>query len=169
MSASQQETLFTVAPPKLRVELILVSKNRAGETVPPRTKKNSPQIVPHMKYAILVPSEAYREWARGCKAALRQVITNSSIHRTDKPLDETPIFPISRLINCRAIFYRDRNVGDAVGYYQALGDVLQENVARKGELDLRVLADDRFIVSWDGSRLDKDATNPRVEVVLEEV
>ena len=74
MSATQQETLFTVAPPKIRVAFILVSKNRAGETVPPRTKKNSPQIVPHMKYAILVPSEAFREWARGCKAALRQIL-----------------------------------------------------------------------------------------------
>lgn len=30
-----------------------------------------------------------------------------------------------------------------------------------------VLANDRQIASWDGSRLDKDASRPRVEVAIE--
>ena len=166
MSATQQERLFAVAPPKIRVEFTLVARNRAGEIVPPRTKKNSPQIVPHMRYAILVPSEAYREWARGCKSALRHLILQD---RLERPIGESPIFPICQLINCRAIFYRDRNVGDAVGYYQALGDLLQEDVSRKGEPEMKVLSNDKWIVSWDGTRLDKDPANPRVEVVLEEI
>ena len=60
-------------------------------------------------------------------------------------------------LNCRALFYRDANRGDAVGYYQGLADVLEE---------IGLLADDEHIVSWDGSRLLLDRVNPRVEVTL---
>jgi hypothetical protein len=30
-----------------------------------------------------------------------------------------------------------------------------------------VLTNDRFVVSWDGTRADKDAARPRIEVTLE--
>jgi hypothetical protein len=58
------------------------------------------------------------------------------------------------------LFYRDAERGDAVGYYQGLADLLE----KRG-----VVANDRLIMSWDGSRLLKDSANPRVELTLEEV
>lgn len=72
------------------------------------------------------------------------------------------LLPIPKTVklNCRALFFRDANAGDAVGYYQGLADVLQE---------AGILQDDVSIVSWDGTRLTKDANDPRVELVLEEV
>jgi len=66
--------------------------------------------------------------------------------------------PITDEVNCRALFYRDALRGDAVGYYQALADALEE---------AGIVKNDRLIVSWDGSRLLKDADIPRIEVTLD--
>lgn len=60
-------------------------------------------------------------------------------------------------VNCAALIYREALTGDAVGYYQALADALEE---------AGIVENDRLIVSWDGSRLLKDAANPRIEVTL---
>ncbi len=65
--------------------------------------------------------------------------------------------PIAQPVNCAALFYRDANRGDSHGLYQGLADVLEE---------AGVVADDRYIKSWDGSRLETDASRPRVELVL---
>ena len=65
--------------------------------------------------------------------------------------------PIARPVNCAALFYRDALRGDAVGFYQGLADVLEK---------AGIVENDKFIVSWDGSRLRKDAARPRVELVL---
>jgi hypothetical protein len=59
--------------------------------------------------------------------------------------------------NVAAKFYRDRAVGDAMGFYQGLADLLAER---------GVISNDRWLVQWDGSRLLKDAAHPRVELVL---
>ncbi len=66
--------------------------------------------------------------------------------------------PFTVPVNGCALFYREALTGDAVGYYQALADALQE---------ARIVENDKLIVSWDGSRLLKDAATPRVEVALE--
>jgi hypothetical protein len=63
-------------------------------------------------------------------------------------------------VNCEARIYRDRNTGDAVGYYQAIADTLEK---------IGIVENDRLIVAWDGTRLLKDAENPRVEVTLSAV
>lgn len=65
--------------------------------------------------------------------------------------------PIAHPVSVEARFYRDRNTGDLIGYMQALADVLEK---------ARVLSNDRMIESWDGTRLDKDAVRPRVEVTV---
>jgi hypothetical protein len=65
--------------------------------------------------------------------------------------------PIDYPVNCRALFYRDANRGDAVGLYQGLADVLEHG---------GVVTNDKYLVSWDGSRLLKDSARPRVEVEL---
>ncbi len=90
-----------------------------------------------------MPSAAWQKWAK-----------TASIEGWD-PVPA--MWTIAHPINCQAIFYRDATRGDAVGYYQGLADLLEQR---------GVVADDRWIVSWDGSRLDKDKDNPRVEVEL---
>ena len=67
---------------------------------------------------------------------------------------------IERRVNVAATFYRDALRGDATGYYQALADLLQA---------AGIVANDVLCVSWDGSRLAKDAQRPRIEVVLTDV
>jgi hypothetical protein len=111
---------------------------------PPRTKKTHSRIVRAGKFPKLLPSEAYEAWN---KAALLQLLLQ---FRGWKPL--------ARPVNCRAIFYRDCATGDAVGYYQALADTLE---------NAHIVENDKYIVSWDGSRTDKDAKNPRVVFTLE--
>jgi hypothetical protein len=94
---------------------------------------------------IVLPSAAWRRWAREAPLTWQQAFYAP---------------PIRDAVNCRALFYRDANRGDAVGFYQGLADLLEQRA---------VIANDRLIVSWDGSRLLKDAAEPRVEVVLEAV
>ena len=65
--------------------------------------------------------------------------------------------PIDTPHNIAAVFYRDANRGDAVGYYQGLADLLEK---------FGIVSNDKWLVSWDGSRLRKDKLNPRVEVEL---
>ena len=110
----------------------------------PRTKKNSMQINTRGGSPVPFPSKAWRKWLKTA------VIVGDAPARLG--------FPIGHPVNCRAIFYRDRRIGDAVGFYQGLADLLE----KRG-----VLEDDKWIVSWDGSRLDCDRERPRVEVELE--
>lgn len=110
---------------------------------PPRTKKTHQRIVRCGKFSKILPSEAYIEW-NGIAVPQLQLAMKAA--------------PITCDVNCRALFLRQTNIGDATGFYQALADTLQ---------DAGVILNDRFIVSWDGSRLDKDAANPRVIVTLE--
>jgi len=125
----------------------------------PRTKKNSGSVktltIKGKRRKIHMPSEAWLTWRDIVmlhKARiLDEIRRQAGVPRTWQP-------PIAWDVNCRALFYRDANRGDAVGYYQGLADVLQE---------IGVVKDDVFIVSWDGSRMLKSATAPHVEVVLE--
>ena len=68
--------------------------------------------------------------------------------------------PITVPVNVKAHFYREKNIGDAVGYYQALADALEEG---------GIVENDRLIERWDGSRLMKDSERPRVEGWIEEI
>lgn len=113
-----------------------------------RTKKNSNIMTTKGKHPRVLPSVAFSKWNRIAQLQLARVRAAGSG------------FPIEFNVNVRAWFYRDAERGDAVGYYQALADALQEG---------RILTDDKFIVSWDGSRLLKDADHPRVEVWITEV
>ena len=112
---------------------------------PPRTKKNSGRIVPRGGRHIILPSEAWQTWCNAVVPQLRAALARSGVR------------PIERPVNCAALFYRDAARGDAVGFYQGLADLLQHAGAVK---------DDKWITAWDGSRLLKDASRPRVELVL---
>lgn len=111
-----------------------------------RTKKTSNRVVRAGRFTKVLPSEAYERWEAAALPQLR-------IARAGRP-------PIAEPVNVKATFYRDANRGDAVGYYQALADALE----RAG-----VLENDRLIVSWDGTRMSKDAQRPRVELEIEAV
>lgn len=129
------------------VRVILYSRDHQGYAIPPRTKKNSPEVlcpekIRTLQRHVIVPSPEYREWETGC--------TRAAVYDRTAPA-------ITHEVNCTALIYRDRNVGDAVGYYQAIADTLEK---------LGVVKNDRLIHSWDGTRLLKDPENPRVEVTL---
>jgi Holliday junction resolvase RusA-like endonuclease len=110
----------------------------------PRTKKNHGW---RTKQGAQMPSHAFAEWNRSAQFDLA-------------PIARSLNKPLAVPVNCRALFYRDALRGDAVGYYQALADAMEE---------AGIVENDRLIVSWDGSRLLKDADNPRIEVTLEAV
>lgn len=117
----------------------------------PRTKKNHGERwkPKGSNLTLTVPSKAWRDWLQGVAFLLPGGRTR--LRFTD---GETLLFRV----NCRGIFYRDANRGDAVGYYQGLADLLEKT---------GVVKNDAQIVSWDGSRLLIDRKNPRVEVILE--
>lgn len=113
----------------------------------PRTKKNSRRHIKRRaqsgkQITVPLPSEAYAS----LEAQIVRLVRASGLD-----------WNLSQPVNCAAILYRDANRGDAVGYYQALGDALEA---------AGVVSNDKWIVQWDGSRLRKDADKPRIDVVL---
>jgi hypothetical protein len=132
----------------------------------PRTKKTHQRIVQIKAkgggrgFTKVLPSEAHEAWF---KATLQECLVITAELRRQIEL------PIAHDLNCAALFYRDANTGDAVGYYQALADILQEQIVKDGKVRRKgagIILDDRQIVQWDGSRLLKDAADPRIEVTL---
>lgn len=111
----------------------------------PRTKKNHGSVVVRGGRKFHIPSKAWTDWVTDCTV----------IFEVGCPLVPKGGWAVP--LNATALFYRDRDVGDAVGYYQGLADLLE----KRG-----VVANDKWIRSWDGSRLLKDAANPRVELTL---
>ena len=110
---------------------------------PPRSKKNSGRIVRAGKRLRLLPSAAQVSWAKSAIFQLRAQWRSAAI---TKP------------VSVRAMFFRERNVGDLINFMQAVADALEH---------AGVVVNDRLIVSWDGSRLSKDAVRPRVELEVE--
>lgn len=120
----------------------------------PRTKKTSNILATAGRRRIVLPSKAWAAWTRGA-----QIEVNVGIQEPCwQPI--ALMQPVRSKVNCRALFYREADRGDAVGYYQGLADLLEKRT---------VIVNDRQIVSWDGSRLLKDAARPRVELWLEAV
>ena len=133
---------------------------------PPRTKKNHRV---HTRAGVPLPSKAWTAWvksaeitmdANGRRYTLAElkgwplVVWFAQTVGAGKVTDP----PYREAYNVRALFYRDAERGDAVGYYQGLADLLE----KRG-----VIANDSQLRSWDGSRLLKDAGNPRVEIELQ--
>lgn len=68
--------------------------------------------------------------------------------------------PIDVHVNCAALYYREKDLGDSAGFNTGLADLLEA---------AGVVRNDVLIRTWDGSRLLKDAARPRVEVTLARV
>ena len=119
--------------------------------VTPRTKKNHGSVIKRGERKFHIPSEAYTTMESQVVEWVRQNV---------KPGVASTLYacqPITQPLNCAAIFYRDADRGDAVGYYQGLADALES---------AGIVDNDRWITQWDGSRLAKDANRPRIEVTL---
>lgn len=93
------------------------------------------------------PSKVWRKWAKDCK-----VYT--------VPGTLAPEWPLTSKLHIEAVFYRDRAIGDLLGYMQGVADVLQ---------DREIIANDKQLVCWDGSRLDKSKLRPRIHLTLTEL
>lgn len=111
--------------------------------VPPRTKKNSMQVIYCKGHPMIIPSKAYKDYE---KAADKYM-----------PILEEPIhYPV----NIKAIYYMPthRRV-DITNLHEALCDIL---------VHYQVLADDHsgIVAAMDGSRVGYDKENPRTEVEI---
>jgi Holliday junction resolvase RusA-like endonuclease len=114
----------------------------------PRTKKTSNRIVRVGGYNKILPSAAHDLWFERAMLLMRADV---------RALTTAGLAPIARSVHVRALFYRDAARGDLVGYQQALADFLE----RAG-----VIVNDKYVVSWDGTRLEVDRARPRIEVTV---
>lgn len=117
----------------------------------PVTKKNSQRILYKFtkfgrKTPFIAPSKAYVDYETDC---LRQI--------------KRPHSPISARVNVRCVYYMKtaRRV-DLANLIEATTDIL---------VKARVLEDDnsKIVVAHDGSRVELDRKNPRVEIWVEEI
>jgi len=110
----------------------------------PATKKTSNRIFRVRGRIVVAPSAANAIWAR---SAIPQLKTC-----WNRPPLTLPVQVAARF------FRRDNRRVDLVNLMQAVADALEH---------AGVVVNDRLIVSWDGSRLSKDAVRPRVELEVE--
>lgn len=111
----------------------------------PRTKKNSARVVT-VPYPRVLPSKAYTAYEKDCLKQLDGVDT-----KYDGP------------VNVRCVYFmKTHRKIDLVNLQEATLDILCE---------AGILSDDnsRIVVSMDGSRVDFDKVNPRVEIDITEV
>jgi hypothetical protein len=128
----------------------------------PRTKKTSNQgvrtgrVCPACKLRAgpirVFPSKAWREWVKKARVTVGER-GHDLVSCRPGPLPDRPY-------RCSAIFYRDADRGDMIGFAQGLADFLEQR---------KVISNDKWIRSWDGSRLDVDRARPRVELTIEAI
>ena len=115
--------------------------------VKPRTKKNSSSFVTlKTGRTILLPSKYDREFEKEVVSQMEGMFGN--------------LEPIDKPINLCCIFYKDKNYkSDLVGYLQAIQDAF---------VKAKFLLDDNsnIVSSTDGSRIELDRNNPRIEVKI---
>lgn len=132
---------------------------------PPRTKKNHGKIITvtpkgqksswcqscRRKYGrqVMLPSDQYIEWEE--QAIAQTLVIKAQLARVGVQT------PLAGLLSIEAHIYRQTAAGDANGYYQAIGDMLQK---------AEIIMNDSQIEDWDGSRRLKDPVKPRVEIYI---
>lgn len=114
----------------------------------PITKKNSQRIVtnPRTKRYMIMPSKQYKDYEA---AASRSI--------------EPPDAPIAKPVNVKCVYYmQTHRPCDLTNLMEATHDILVKS---------NVLEDDnsKIINAVDGSRVDYDKENPRVEICIEEM
>lgn len=111
---------------------------------PPKSKKNSMQIIRLGNRYSLTQSKAYREYKKACAKYLTDVVS--------EPID----YPVA--VRCEYYMPTRRRV-DLTNLMAATHDLL---------VDYGILADDNrdVVVSVDGSRVFYDKANPRTEIEI---
>lgn len=112
----------------------------------PRTKKNSPVMIKGRN--LLLPSQAFRKYAADTKLLWQHEAAVLMGHPIDFP------------VNVCAVYYMDtRRIVDLVGLLQGTLDLMVEN---------GILKDDntRIAASYNGSHVEYDKENPRVEITI---
>jgi hypothetical protein len=112
----------------------------------------------------VLPSAEHEQWFKD--AMIQAATIRNGIEARGVAL------PITEPVQVTALFYRRVLVGDLAGHLQALGDWLQAprmspGGTRQARDGAGIIEDDKLIISWDGSRLRKDASKPRIEVTVE--
>lgn len=110
----------------------------------PRTKKNSQRIIRAGGRVIPITSAAYAEYRDDCLRQITGSVRNS----------------IDSAINLECVYYmRTRRKVDLVNLLEATCDIL---------VDAHVITDDNssIVASHDGSRVEYDKDNPRVEITI---
>lgn len=107
----------------------------------PRTKKSHIRIVRIRGRPVPIQAKANAAWG---KMATEQL----QVQNVGNPAISIPVA-------VRATFYREKRLGDLVNFMQALADALE---------GAGVVENDRLVESWDGTRMDVDRENPRVEL-----
>ena len=113
----------------------------------PRTKKNHMRIVRVRGGPVPIQAASHDAWSR---AAILQLQSQCHGLRANMRCEGVPL-------NLRALVYRDRAVGDLGNYLAAVCDALERAA---------VVADDKWIMGFDGSRLLIDRARPRIEIEL---
>jgi Holliday junction resolvase RusA-like endonuclease len=123
----------------------------------PITKSNSPRIGrSRTGKPFVMPSKALEKWEE--IATLQLQAQHGRAARASRWYLGDKGQPCVIQVGAKALFYRPVDgPGDLDNYEKALGDALQK---------AGIVANDRLIRSWDGSRLLIDRKNPRVEVEL---
>lgn len=114
--------------------------------IPPRTKKNSQQIILVRGRPMLLPSKLYLQFEKDCEPYMPKI---------DKPID----YPV----NVKCLYYMPtRRRVDLNNLLEATTDML---------VHYKVLEDDnsRIVVSHDGCMVSIDKDNPRTEIYIQEV
>lgn len=113
----------------------------------PRTKKNSARILKGRSGGRFVaPSKAFVDYQESCLWQIKR-----------------PHSPVSARVNVRCIYYmKTRRKVDLANLIEATCDIL---------VKAGVLADDnsQIVAAHDGSRVEYDKNNPRVEIEIEEM
>lgn len=126
----------------------------------PRTKKTSQRVVRAGRFTKILPSKAHQDWFAEAMSQVPMILANRWAME----------LPIAGPVGVSALFFRERASGDLTGFMQALADFLQSPrtlpSGRPGRKGAGIIVDDSQIASWDGTRLRKDATFPRIEVTI---
>lgn len=124
----------------------------------PATKKNGAVMLKNR--ACLLPSEAYRRYEKHCRDAI-----NLMRYKTKLPHFLWPVrLQVHYYLSSQAHY------PDTVGLMQATADIISDEyktIDHKRRLVCPwLLADDRIIKNWDGTRIFVDRHNPRAEIII---
>lgn len=111
-----------------------------------RSKKNSKRIYKQGKFTKVLPSKAYITWEEQARGAVSM----------QWPYDQ-PFSFIEKPVAVNAQIYYKGQQPDLSGCLESIGDAME------GYL----WANDKQIISWDGSRLHHNKKNPRTEITVE--